>query len=868
MCDKGFKFKGNGSLCVDINECKELDPSPCSQSCINLNGTFNCTCHPGYILQRDGRQCKVAGAEPVLLVAVQFDLLIYKLRSFDEEVLVSTDKSSMIFSVDYDILEQKVFWMDLNAESVKWLTMGTKAKGTLVKGIKSDCIAVDWVGRNLYWTDGIAGQILATALNASWKGFPEYAVVLDEDVDQPRSLVLQPLSGLMYWCEIGTQAQIECAGMDGSHRRVLIAEQLGWPTGLALDLLSWRIYWSDDKFHAIGSASLDGTDIKVIQLKTIQSPFALAVFEDDIYWSEIKARTVQKVSKKTGKNLSVLMKRHGQPYGLKVMHEVLQPAVDNPCQKLTCSHMCLIGPGLKASCWCPTGLVLSSNLFACVLLEDLPFLLIASPSSVNQVDMQKLNLPDEKAPPKHKIAGLANVNQISSIDYILQDRSLVFSVKYGGYIGLTKVKDSESKDWKKVVFVDDSVTCIAVDWVTGNIFWISTSKASIQVATSNGMYKAVVNEDLYKPSCLVINPAIGLMCYFDAGIENKKNSLKIECANMDGSNQRVLWRKSKAVVGLTFADSRTRLYWADGGFGTIESIMTDGSNYQLLRSGLHGMNLFTAGGGLLFWTTSDETGRIWFSKIGKSENKYFDTNQKVVDLRVYSRPAQHANNGCSQNNGGCSQICLPNLESRTCRCSPTYQLVNTTMCREEPNCHKGYLLCKDGLKCVPNNKICNNQMDCLDGSDERGCTHSSDKSLKSATSPTKSKMPTKGMVPPKPQEGTVETLLKTKAPTPGSKFFPDYFEGVDDNGLENEDFGRNMESRPCNSETCNMRGQCIVDAGVIKCSCYPDYSGDFCEHGVKSIAVPLTVGTVAVLFAFALGAGVFVFVTQRRALQR
>ncbi|XP_073399955.1 low-density lipoprotein receptor-related protein 2-like isoform X1 [Dendrobates tinctorius] len=874
MCDKGFKFKGNGSLCVDINECKELDPSPCSQSCINLNGTFNCTCHPGYVLQRDGRHCKVTGREPVLLVAVQFDLLIYKLRSLDEEVLVSTDKSSMIFSVDYDIMDQKIFWMDLNAESVKWLTLGTNEKGTLVKGIKSDCIAVDWVGRNLYWTDGLAGQILATALNASWKGFPEYTVVLDEEVDQPRSLVLQPLGGLMYWCEIGTRTQIECADMDGSHRRVLIAEQLGWPTGLALDLLSWRIYWSDDKFHAIGSASLDGTDIKVMQVKTIQSPFSLAVFEDEIYWSEIKARTVQKISKKTGKNLSVLMKRHGQPYGLKVMHEVLQPAIDNPCRKLSCSHMCLIGPGLKASCWCPIGLMLSSNLLVCVLLKDLPFLLTASLSSVNQVDMHKLNLLDEKALPKRKIAGLTNVNQISSIDYILQDRSLVFSVKHGGYIGLTKVKDYESKDWKKVVFVEDSVTCIAVDWVTGNIFWISTSKASIQVATSNGMYKAVVNEDLYNPSCLVINPSISLMCYFDAGIENKKNSLKIECANMDGSNQKVLWRKSKAVVGLTFADSGTRLYWADRGFGTIESIMTtDGSNYQLLRSGLNGMNMFTAGGGLLFWTTSDdETGRIWFSRIGKSENKYFDTNQKVVDLKVYSRPAQHAaNNGCSQNNGGCSQICLPNLESRTCRCSPTYQLVNATMCLEEPNCHKGYMLCKDGLKCVPNNKICDNQMDCLDGSDERGCTYSSNKGLKSVTSPTKSRMPTKGMVPPKPEESTVETLLKTKAPSPGSKTAPDYFAGLDDDdndSLENEGFGRNMESRPCNSETCNMRGECVVDAGVIKCRCFPNYSGDFCEHGVKPIAVPLTVGTVVVLFVFALGAGVFVFVSQRRALQR
>ncbi|KAG8593872.1 hypothetical protein GDO81_000976 [Engystomops pustulosus] len=870
MCDKGFKLSGNRSVCIDINECKELDSSPCSQSCINLNGTFNCTCHPGYVLQPDNRQCKVAGTEPILLVAIQFDLLLYKLRSLDEEILMSTDKSSMIFSVDYDVMERKIFWMDLNAESIKWITMGTKAKGTIVKGVKSDCIAVDWVGRNLYWTDGVAGQILATGLNVSWKGFPEYTVILDEDIDQPRSLVLQPLSGLMYWCEIGIEPQIERAGMDGSRRKVLITEQLGWPTGLALDLLSWRIYWSDEKLHSIGSASLDGTDIKVIQLKTIQSPFALTVFEEEIYWSEIKARTVQKMSKRTGKNFSVLIKRHGQPYGLKVMHEVLQPTTDNPCQKLPCSHLCLIGPGMIGSCRCPTGFVLSNNLLDCIPLKDLPFLLIAMASTVNQVDLQKLNLVDQKVPTMHQIAKLKNVHLISSIDYIIQDRSLVFSVKQGGYIASTKAKDSDFTDWKKIVFVDDSVSFIAVDWTTGNIFWSSTVKQSIQVATANGMYTAsVLEEDLYKPTCLALYPPSGLLCYFDAGIESKKNSLKIECANMDGNNRRVLWKKSKAVVGLTFADSGTRLYWADRGYGTIESIKVDGSSYKLVRSGLRGINTFTAGNGVLFWTTFDNgTERVWFSKTGTSEDKYLEMNQKVVDIKVYSRPDQQANSGCSANNGGCSQICLANREGRTCRCSLAHELVNATLCLEVPKCHKGYLLCKDGLKCVPDSKICDHKRDCLDGSDERGCIYGDENLLKPVVSPTKSNMPIKVMGHPRLHQGKVEILLNTESTILESKTSSEDLKELEDNSLTNEDFGRNMESRPCTSETCNMRGECIVDAGVIKCKCFSGYSGDFCEVGVKALAVPLTVGTVAVLLVFVLVAGIFVFVTRRKALQR
>ncbi|XP_063776116.1 low-density lipoprotein receptor-like isoform X2 [Pseudophryne corroboree] len=853
LCERGFKLNGNRSKCIDINECKELDPSPCSQSCMNQNGTYTCTCHPGYALQPDGHQCKVTGTEPVLLVAVQFDLMIYKLRTLEEEILTSTDKRSMIFSVDYDVQQQRVFWMDLNAESIKWLTLGTKTKGTLVKGIKSDCIAVDWVGRNLYWTDGVAGQILATALNASWKGYPEYTVVIDEHLDQPRSLVLQSLSGIMYWSEIGLKPQIEQAGMDGAHRKVLIAEQLGWPTGLALDLLSWKIYWSDDKFHSIGAANLDGTNIKVIQMDNIQSPFALTVFEDEIYWSEINARTVQKMNKKTGKYSSVLIKRHGQPYGLKVMHEVLQPRMDNPCQLLKCSHLCLIGPGLNGSCWCPTGLLLSSNMWSCVPFKELSFLLLALPASVMQVSLQKRIL-DQKTPMKIQIASLNNINPLSSFDYVVQNHLLVLAVKNGEYIASAKIKD-DLKDWKKVMYVEDSVTSIAADWITGNIFWISTSKPYIQVATLNGLYKtAVINNNLFQPFCIALFPSIGIMCYFDAGIQSQKISGKIECANMDGTERRVLWRKSKMVTGLTFADSGSRLYWADRAYGRIESILVDGSNHKVIWSGLNGLNLFTTGNDILFWTMlADGKPKVWFSRLDTQENNFFEMDQKVVDLKVYSSLTQQGSNGCSKNNGGCNQICLPNLKGRTCRCSSTHHLVNGTRCLEELQCPKGSQICKDGLKCILNNKICDHQADCLDRSDEESCKYRIEgKGTKNAILTT---------LTAKPKTSADRNLY-----TPSSTFSVD-FEKTEYNQT-NEDFGRNMESRPCNSEICNTRGTCVVENDVVKCRCALGYAGDFCEEGLKPLAVPLTLGTIAVLLAFVIAAGVFLFISRRRALER
>lgn len=75
------------------------------------------------------------------------------------------------------------------------LTQIHTSNGFLSSGIRSDCIVVDWIGRNLYWVDGTAGQILAIQLTAVWRGKSEHTVVLDDDVIQPRALALDPLNG-------------------------------------------------------------------------------------------------------------------------------------------------------------------------------------------------------------------------------------------------------------------------------------------------------------------------------------------------------------------------------------------------------------------------------------------------------------------------------------------------------------------------------------------------------------------------------------------------------------------------------------------------------------------------------------------------
>uniref|UniRef100_A0A3Q3RTA1 EGF-like domain-containing protein n=1 Tax=Mastacembelus armatus TaxID=205130 RepID=A0A3Q3RTA1_9TELE len=831
-CAAGFKLQSNADPCVDIDECSTTPYAVCKHTCLNTRGSYICHCHPGFYLEPDNKSCKTKD-EPLLLASVQTELLLLGVHSNTLGLLSSASRP--VFSLDYHWAQQRVYWLSPDYQSIRWVDVkDSNKKGTLIKGVKSDFIAVDWVGKNLYWVDGLVGQILAVKLSDTTVRSQDYTVVLGQDLEQPSSLVLLPHKGLMLWSEIGSSPQIERSGMDGSKRKVVVSRGLSWPVSLAYDFLDNRVYWADEKLRCIGSASLDGDNVKVL-LKRPGQPFGLKVSISFLRGHSLLANSM---------NYDLLA------FSVQVMHPLSQPAISNPCDKLHCSHLCLLAPAVRAQaltavCRCPKGLLLSKDKITCSLPVESTFILLLSPATVYQIYLRSMHMDgvDLKKMPNSRDLALPGVTEATALDVSIQKLSIYVADAKRGSVEVLKLSSSRSRQGltpagQILQLKDDSVTALAVDWVTSNLYWSSTQRPDLHVTSHYGGYTtSLLQGSLKGTTSIALHPLSGLLCYTAIVVAGGKSQAEVSCAWMDGRNKAVLWRKSSIPTSLVFFNKGTLIYWADTGEGVISSIGVDGSGYKQYKTGPGLLISFTHTENILLWASLDkDVTKVWFSDGLQSKQLWFETKTNIVEVKAYSEDSQSGSNSCSINNGRCLHLCLPYPQGRTCTCGQGFYSVNATSCAPLPTCPAGKQSCFDGSKCIISSKFCDGQVDCPDESDE------SIISLITFSSGPNTNLPSS----------------RTKVSDGHRQFFSTPNSKVQKNSV----FSLGKEGTSCDLQHCSGHGNCITEGKVHRCQCNAGYKGEFCQdtetrHGHVSVILG-----IFCLIAILMGAA-FIFAKSR-----
>lgn len=128
-------------------------------------------------------------------------------------------------------------------------------------------IAVDYISRNIYWTDVGLNRIEVATLNGTNR-----RVILWE-VEAPKSITIDFSKMLLYFSTWGNEPAIETCQLDGSSRQVFLKTN-GRVNGLCLD--SGFVYYANIDSGSVERAHPLGFVEHVAQS---QSPFSLTIFQ-------------------------------------------------------------------------------------------------------------------------------------------------------------------------------------------------------------------------------------------------------------------------------------------------------------------------------------------------------------------------------------------------------------------------------------------------------------------------------------------------------------------------------------------------------------------------------------------------------------
>jgi sugar lactone lactonase YvrE len=96
-------------------------------------------------------------------------------------------------ALDFDMKEGRVYWTQVGNQPqiLRSFLNGTQLEVIVREGIVSpEGIAVDWIGRNLYFSDQVHDKIFVSTLTGQYM-----KTIVTENLNEPRALVVVPEEG-------------------------------------------------------------------------------------------------------------------------------------------------------------------------------------------------------------------------------------------------------------------------------------------------------------------------------------------------------------------------------------------------------------------------------------------------------------------------------------------------------------------------------------------------------------------------------------------------------------------------------------------------------------------------------------------------
>uniref|UniRef100_A0AC35G4G5 EGF-like domain-containing protein n=1 Tax=Panagrolaimus sp. PS1159 TaxID=55785 RepID=A0AC35G4G5_9BILA len=692
-CPRGEQLV-NKTICEPENEC--LDARSCSQRCADEKHGFTCSCDMEYILAPDKRTCKVAENRDDMRVYVSNRNRIYWSDHTLENWRTFAAQVENAVAISWDSVSDRIFWSDIRDKKIYCATRnGTDVKVFIGQGLDiTEGIAVDWVGRNLYWVDSSLNTIEVASLDKEGSR----AVLLHENIDQPRGLALDPRKGLMFWTDWGQNPRIERANMDGTDRKVIVNQKIYWPNTIAIDYTTDRVYFADSKLDYIDFVNYDGTGRTQVlsSPKFVQHPHALAIFEDFIYYSDRRLQRLQVYPKyPNGTTTTYPSHTFSKALGVAAVHKVLQPIVDkNPCKNSPCTHICLLAPNNTFTCLCPTGTLLNAQK-ECVA-DTSPFLLLIQRTNIYGISLTKSFNGTPELAGMVPVSGLGNAfdadfdphsGDLYHIEHATAARLLGPILSISARIFRTQMASSNRTQILTSEISDDPF-CLAFDWNGRNLYIGNKVSQTIEVVRTQGtQFRAtILNNDnsptaVANPVAIAVDSDKGILFWLDRGAG--ASPPKIARASLDGRSPLVVVKDDLSELNHIALDtSNSRIYFTEAKSGRITSVSYDGQDrhYILADPGKQPNGIAYFDHKIYYSDSAFDSIEVGDVIEGQpSEFKRFRDNiDSLANIKILhpSSPSSFSDHPCHNSNGNCEHICIPlSFQKHKCICSSGYTTV-------------------------------------------------------------------------------------------------------------------------------------------------------------------------------------------------
>uniref|UniRef100_A0AAY4BPZ4 EGF-like domain-containing protein n=1 Tax=Denticeps clupeoides TaxID=299321 RepID=A0AAY4BPZ4_9TELE len=346
------------------NECSQGN-GQCAHLCLASPSGYQCRCLNDFL-------CSPAPSS-FLLFSQKSSISRMVLGEQSPDIILPIHIQRTVRAISYDSLDHFVYWVDGRGNIRRARDDGTQSFSVVSVAPSSlqpstdkqpHDLSLDPFSRTVYWTCETSNTINIQRMDGRAVG-----VVLRDDVNKPRAIVVNAEKGYMYFTTVQDRsAKIEGASLDGTERESLFTTSLIRPVALALDNKLGKLFWVDTDLKRIESSDLSGANRIVLQDSNILQPMGLTVLGEHLYWIDRQLQMIEQVDKLTGEKRTRIQGRITYLTSIYAV-ENIEPEefAAHPCSHDNggCSHICIAKGDGTPRCSCPMHLVLLQNLLTC-----------------------------------------------------------------------------------------------------------------------------------------------------------------------------------------------------------------------------------------------------------------------------------------------------------------------------------------------------------------------------------------------------------------------------------------------------------------------------------------------------------------------